>query len=68
MAVETFPVQKRLPVPSLNHLRGHWAENDIKGFSLGVFQGGEETFNPEQVITRAEFTEDNSQGCKSGAG
>lgn len=58
MAVETFPVQKRLPVPSLNHLRGHWAENDIKRlYSLGVFQGGEETFNPEQVITRAEFTE-----------
>jgi len=58
LALESFPVQERLPVPSLNQLKGHWAENDIKRlYSLGVFQGGEETFNPEQAITRAEFTE-----------
>lgn len=58
LSLETFPVQKRLPVPSINHLKGHWAENDVKRlYSLGIFQGGENEFNPDQIITRAEFTE-----------
>ena len=57
LKLETFPVETRLPVPNLTHLRGHWAEDDIDQlFSLEVFTGGDATFNPEQYITRGEFT------------
>ncbi len=55
--LETFPVQKRLPVPDLSHIRGHWAERDAGIlFSLGVLHGEETLFEPEQVMTRVEFT------------
>jgi hypothetical protein len=30
LKIETFPVQTRLPVPNLNHLKGHWSVNDIR--------------------------------------
>jgi len=54
--MESFPVQKRLPAPNLAHLRGHWAENDIKAlFSLEVFSGDPASFNPAQYISRQEF-------------
>ncbi len=57
LSLESFPVQERLPVPSLNHIRGHWAENDVKRlYSLEVFKGGEQYFDPGQVMSRAEFT------------
>lgn len=57
LKIETFPVQKRLPVPDLRSLRGHWAENDIKAlYSLEVFKPADSIFNPEQVMTRGEFT------------
>lgn len=57
MKIETFPVQKRLPVVDLNSLRGHWSENNIKLlFGLEVFTGNSRNFKPEQTISRAEFT------------
>jgi len=30
LMIESFPTSRRLLVPELSHLRGHWAENDIK--------------------------------------
>lgn len=58
LKLETFPVQTRLPVPNLGHLRGHWAENDISTlFSLEIFTHNQSTFKPENYITRAEFTD-----------
>ncbi len=56
LKLESFPVETRLPVPDLTRLRGHWAENDIKElFSLEIFKGNAPIFNPEQLMTRAEF-------------
>jgi len=56
LKIETFPQSQRLPVPDLNHLKGHWAENDIRIlYSLEIFKGDSTTFNPQQYITRAEF-------------
>ncbi|NLC67720.1 MAG: S-layer homology domain-containing protein [Clostridiaceae bacterium] len=68
LKLEAFPKQVRLPVQELPHLRGHWAEDNIKMlFSLGIFSNvfndndgnGRESanagFDPEQLITRAEF-------------
>lgn len=56
LKLESFPSQLRLVVPSINQIRGHWAENDIKMmYSLEVFKGSESSFNPEQYMTRGEF-------------
>ncbi|MCX7748641.1 MAG: S-layer homology domain-containing protein [Clostridia bacterium] len=56
MKLETFPVWKRLPVPHLEHLRGHWAEKDIKSlYSLEVLKGNDSIFKPEEYMTRAEY-------------
>jgi N-acetylmuramoyl-L-alanine amidase len=56
LKLETFPVQSRLQVPNLAHIRGHWAEDHVKTlFSLEVFKGDDTTFNPDQYMTRAEF-------------
>lgn len=58
LKLESFPVQTRLPVPSINHLKGHWAENDIKAlYSLEVFKEDSQKFNPQDVMTRAEFAD-----------
>jgi len=57
LKIESFPVQKRLPVPQLNHLRGHPQEEYInKLFSLEVFKGNGSKFYPSSYMTRAEFT------------
>lgn len=58
LKIEGFPVKTRLLVPSINHLRGHWAENDIKAlYSLEVFKEDAQKFNPQDVMTRAEFAD-----------
>lgn len=58
LMIESFPDSKRLLVPELNHLRGHWAENDIKAlYSLEIFTGNPADFDPQEVMTRAEFAE-----------
>jgi len=47
-----------LPVPNVNQLKGHWAENDIKAlYSLEVFKEDSQKFNPQDVMTRAEFAD-----------
>jgi len=58
LKIESFPVKTRLLVPSMNHLKGHWAENDIKAlYSLEVFRDDSQKFNPQDVMTRAEFAD-----------
>jgi len=56
MKLESTPDKVRLTVADLRHLRGHWAENDIKLlYGLGIFSGDGSDFNPQQYMTRAEF-------------
>ena len=58
LKLESFPVNTRLIVPELGHLRGHWAENDIKMlFSLEIFKENAGSFNAKEIMTRAEFAE-----------
>lgn len=58
LKIEGFPVKTRLLVPSIHHLKGHWAENDIKAlYSLEVFKEDSNKFNPQDVMTRAEFAD-----------
>ncbi len=56
MEMEASPSQKRLVVPDLTHLRGHWAENEIKILhSLEIFEGSGSSFDPNRYMTRAEL-------------
>jgi hypothetical protein len=58
LEIESFPVNTRLPVPDLIHIRGHWAENDIKAlYSLEVLKEDAKTFNPQEIMKRAEFAD-----------
>lgn len=58
LQIETFPSSKRLLIPDLNHLRGHWAYKDIMAlYSLEVFIDEASKFNPQEVMTRAEFAD-----------
>ncbi|WP_010245310.1 S-layer homology domain-containing protein [Acetivibrio cellulolyticus] len=58
LKIESFPVKTRLMVPNINKLKGHWAENDIKAlYSLEVFSEDPGNFNPQEVMTRAEFAD-----------
>ncbi len=58
LKIETFPLNRRLFIPNTNQIKGHWSENDVNMlFSLEIFQGNEELFNPEQYISRAEYVE-----------
>ncbi len=56
LKLESTPDKSRLTVADLKHLRGHWAENDIKLlYGLGIFKGDGSDFIPEQYMTRADF-------------
>lgn len=58
LQLDSLPVFKRLLVPDLNSIRGYWYENDIKAlYSLEIFKEDERAFNPQQYMTRAEFTD-----------
>jgi len=49
LMIESFPTSRRLLVPELSHLRGHWAENDIKAlYSLEIFKENPSGFNPRK--------------------
>lgn len=57
LGLSTSPVNTRLMVPDLKHLRGHWAEEPVKIlYSLEVLPGTGENFNPAKYVTRSEFT------------
>ncbi len=54
--LSTEPVNERLMVPDIRHLKGHWAEKAIHVlFGLEVIPGTGEDFNPEKYLTRSEF-------------
>lgn len=56
LGLETFPDIKSLPMPDLTRFRGHPLEDDIRTlWSLGVFKGNTQTFDPDRNITRAQF-------------
>lgn len=53
---QSFPQQKRLIVPDLKKIKGHWYEKDVQQlYSLEVFDGDPNDFMPNQYMTRAEF-------------
>lgn len=55
--LDTQPVNTRLMVPDLKHLKGHWAEEPVKIlFSLEVIPGTGEKFNPADYVTRSQYT------------
>ncbi|NLY18592.1 MAG: S-layer homology domain-containing protein [Clostridiaceae bacterium] len=57
IGLNTEPVNSRLMVPDLKHLRGHWAEEPVKIlYSLEVLPGTGENFNPAEYVTRRDFT------------
>lgn len=57
LGLDTEPVNTRLMVPDLKHLKGHWAEEPVKIlFSLEVIPGTGEKFNPAAYVKRSEFT------------
>lgn len=56
LKLESFPVNKRLTVPNLSHIRGHWSEEQVKQlYSLNIIKEPDTSFNPEEYITRKEF-------------
>ncbi|MBP7175939.1 MAG: S-layer homology domain-containing protein [Thermoclostridium sp.] len=56
LGLETEPVNTRLMVPDLKHLKGHWAEESAKIlFSMEVIPGNGENFNPAQYVKRSEY-------------
>lgn len=57
LGLNTEPVNTRLMVPDLKHLKGHWAEESVEIlFSLEVIPGTGENFNPAAYVKRSEFT------------
>ncbi len=53
---DTSPIVTRLVVPTLEHLKGHWSEDDARIlYSLEVFKGSSEDFRPNDYMTRAEL-------------
>ena len=56
LKLETFPTQKRLPTVNDSSFRGHPAEEDLRiMFGLEIFQNYGSDFNPDLLMTRAEF-------------
>jgi hypothetical protein len=57
--IESFPSQKRLVVPELKKIEGHWCEDDVvQLYSLGIYNMTEEPaneFEPNMYMTRSEF-------------
>lgn len=56
LRMDTVPVNKRLVIPSLKDISGHWAEEGIFTlYSLEVFDDPSTYFGPKLPMTRAEF-------------
>ena len=56
LRMDTVPIHKRLVIPSLKDISGHWAEEGIFTlYSLEVFDDPSEYFGPKLPMTRAEF-------------
>jgi hypothetical protein len=56
VSLTKLPTQKRLPIPQVRDIRGHWAEGDIvRLYSLGVFDAKENYFGVRLPMTRSQF-------------
>ncbi len=56
--IRSYNSFEQLIPPSLDFLKGHWAYYDIsKLFSLGVLTGDPKHFQPNQSITRGQYTD-----------
>lgn len=56
-AITTYNSFEQLFAPNLSHLKGHFAESDIKKlYSMGILDGDTSLYVPSQAITRGEFT------------
>jgi len=56
LQMESFPTQKRLPAINISSIRGHRNEKELRMmFGLEAFKDGGFNFNPDHLMTRAEF-------------
>lgn len=56
LVLETVPTQKRLLIPELLDVAGHWAEDDIKKlYSLEILDAGSRYFGPGLPMLRKDF-------------
>ncbi|HHV72633.1 MAG TPA: S-layer homology domain-containing protein [Clostridia bacterium] len=56
ISLTKVPTQKRLPIPQVKDVRGHWAEADImRLYSLGVFDWKDNYFGARLPMTRSQF-------------
>jgi len=56
LELKTEPINERLMVPDIRHLKGHPSEKPIHIlYGLEVLPGDGSDFNPEKYMTRAEF-------------
>lgn len=61
---EMLPRVERLVVPKFRDVSGHWAAEDInKLYSLDVFEGNQQFFVPDVVMTRADFAKAVVKAC-----
>lgn len=58
ISVPNFNRFEQLVAPEMSHLKGHFAEEDIKKmFAMGIINTVPKFYKPNQAITRGEFTQ-----------
>lgn len=58
LSIPSFNRFEQLIAPNLDYLKGHFAEADIsKLFAMQILDGNAQYYQPNQAITRGEFTE-----------
>lgn len=56
LSMDTEPVNERLMVPDIRHLKGHWSEKPVHIlYGLQILPGTGSDFNPQKYLTRSEF-------------
>jgi hypothetical protein len=56
LRMDTVPIHKRLVIPNLKDISGHWAEESIFTlYSLEIFDDPSPYFGPKLPMTRSEF-------------
>lgn len=56
VSIDSFNNFEQLIAPKMDHLKGHFAESDIKKlFSMQILEGDTNLYKPNQVITRGEY-------------
>lgn len=58
ISIASFNTFEQLIAPDINYLKGHFAETDIKKmFAMEILDGDPKFYQPNQAITRGQFTE-----------